>query len=144
MCWTTTVRKSKSFHGGGDHFQNFIDAVKSRNYKDLTADVREGHLSAGLAHTGTISYRLGKEMPIEEVKKELEKVGGLDNNVETLDRTIAHLKKDDVDLSKTMMHLGPMLKMDTKTETFTNNDEANAQLTRTYRKGFEVPAAGKV
>ena len=137
-------KKVKEFHGGGDHFQNFIDAVKSRNYKDLTADVREGHLSAGLAHTGTISYRLGKEMPIEEVKKELEKVGGLDNNVETLDRTIAHLKKDDVDLSKTMMHLGPMLKMDTKTETFTNNDEANAQLTRTYRKGFEVPAAGKV
>ena len=134
----------KNFRGDGDHFQNFIDAVKSRDYKDLTADVREGHLSAGLAHTGTISYRLGKEMPIEEVKKELEKVGSLDNNVETLDRTIAHLKKNNVNLNKTMMHLGPMLKMDTETETFTNNDAANAQLTRTYRKGFEVPAAGKV
>lgn len=134
----------KKFAGGGDHFQNFIDAVKSRKHEDLTADVREGHLSAGLAHTGTISYRLGKPVPIAQVKKELENVGGLDNNVEALDRTISHLKKNQVDLAKTMMHLGPLLKMDPKTETFTNNDAANAQLTREYRKGFEVPGKGKV
>lgn len=134
----------KHFSGGGDHFKNFIDAVRSRNHEDLTADVREGHLSAGLAHTGTISYRLGKPTPIAQVKKELENVGGLDNNVEALDRTISHLKKNQVDLAKTMMHMGPMLKMDPKTETFTNNDAANTQLTREYRKGFEVPAEGKV
>ena len=29
--------------------------------------------------------------------------------------------------------------MDAKTETFTNNNAANAMLTRKYRKNFEVP-----
>ncbi|MGD9128558.1 MAG: Gfo/Idh/MocA family oxidoreductase [Planctomycetia bacterium] len=129
----------RRFEGGGDHVQNFIDAVRAQDPKILNAEVREGHLSAALAHTGTISYRLGQKMPITEVKKEIEKFGGHDKNVETLDRTIAHLKKNKVDLSKTQMQLGPALKMDTKTETFTNNDEANTMLTRKYREGFVVP-----
>ena len=35
--------------------------------------------------------------------------------------------------------MGPLLKFDPKKEIFTNNDEANAMLTREYRKGYEVP-----
>ena len=130
--------------GGRNHFRNFLDAVKSRNPGDLNAEVREGHLSAGLGHTATISYRLGKQVPIELVKNTIEAFGGADDNVETLERTIAHLKDNGVDLNKTPITLGPMLKMDTKTETFINNDTANTMLTRKYRKGFEVPKSGKV
>jgi len=36
------------------------------------------------------------------------------------------------------MTLGPVLQMDAKSETFTDNDAANAMLTRKYRKDFEV------
>jgi len=43
-----------------------------------------------------------------------------------------------VDLKETPMTLGPVLQMDAKTETFTNNNAANAMLTRNYRKNFEV------
>ena len=62
----------------------------------------------------------------------------------TLKNTVEHLKANGVDLDKTPMALGPMLKFDNETERFTNNDEANAMLTREYRKGFEVPSADKV
>ena len=50
--------------GGGDHFANFLKAVKSREAKSLTADVEEGHLSAAYCHLGNIAYRLGRSLRI--------------------------------------------------------------------------------
>ena len=41
-------------------------------------------------------------------------------------------------LNETPMTLGPVLQMDAKTETFTNNDAANAMLPRKFRKDFEI------
>ena len=130
--------------GSNKHIQNFVDAVKSRNPGDLTAEIREGHLSAGFGHVATISYRLGKQANVAQVRKTVEAFGSSDDNVETLDRTIAHLKENGIDLNETPMTLGAVLKMDAKTETFPNNAAANAMLTRKYRKGFEVPKLGQV
>ena len=48
--------------GKGNHFQNWIDAVRSRRVEDLNADVLEGHLSAALCHLGNIAYRLGRTL----------------------------------------------------------------------------------
>ncbi len=50
--------------GGGDegHFENFIKAVRSRNVKDLNADIEQGHLSTALCHLCNISYRVGREV----------------------------------------------------------------------------------
>ncbi len=45
---------------GGDHYGNFLDAVRSRDAKLLHADVEEGHRSAALCHLGLISARLGR------------------------------------------------------------------------------------
>lgn len=134
----------EKFSGGGDHYGNFLDAVRSRKVEDLTADILEGHLSAGLAHTGTISYRLGRKRPVGEIKKVLESVQSNDDSIETLERTVAHLKDNDVDPDKTMMAVGPMLEMDGQREVFLNADLANALLTRKYRAPFIVPPAGKV
>ncbi len=135
---------AKGFTPGTEHVQNFVDAVKSGNPGDLHAEIREGHLSAGFGHAATISYRLGKQAPIGAVKEALEEFGGADDNAETLQNTIAYLKDNDVDLDETPMTLGPVLKIDPKTETFVNNPAANAMLTRKYRKDFEVPGPGKV
>jgi len=44
------------------HFVNFIDAVKSRNHKDLVADVLEGHISTTMMHLGNIAYRTGRKL----------------------------------------------------------------------------------
>ena len=53
--------------GGKDtaHFENFIAAVKSRNPKDLTADVEIGVTSAALVHLGNLSYRLGRKLTFD-------------------------------------------------------------------------------
>ena len=134
----------KEFNGGGDHYGNFVDAVRSRNHEDLNADILEGHLSAALAHTGTISYRLGAEISLGDLKQELAKVESNDDSAKTLARTVEHLNENKVDLAETKLTLGPMLAMDPKTETFNGNDRANAMLTRDYRKPFVVPAAGQV
>ena len=45
----------------GGHFQNFINAVRSRKREELNAEILEGHLSAALCHLGNISYRFAKE-----------------------------------------------------------------------------------
>jgi predicted dehydrogenase len=44
------------------HFENFIQAMRSRKVEDLHCDILEGHLSTSLAQLATISYRLGRKL----------------------------------------------------------------------------------
>ena len=44
------------------HFRNFLQAIRSRNFKELTADVEIGVTSAILVHLANISYRLQKQL----------------------------------------------------------------------------------
>ena len=135
------------FNEGDDdiHFANFLEAVRSRKLTDLNADIEEGHLSSALCHLGNISYRLGAPQSADE-----------------LDKTLATLQDD----RQRQGHAGAdarapqgqrrryggdqaarsarSLPFDPKTETFPGNDEANAMLTREYRKPFVVPPAGQV
>ena len=140
------IKEFRAKDVGDAHFSNFIDACVSRDYSSLNADAMTGHLSAGVSHLGNISYYLGEKnkSSVADIKKAVEGVKSLDNNVASLERTIEHLEASEVDLEKTPLALGPHLMFDNDTEKFTNNDEANAMLTREYRKGFEVPSADKV
>jgi predicted dehydrogenase len=79
--------------GGGDHFDNFIQAVKTRDVKSLNGDIEEGHLSSAYCHLGNIAYRLGRKL-----------------------------------------HINP------SSESFVNDPEADAMLTREYRAPFVVPS----
>jgi len=56
--------------GEGNHFQNFINAVRSRRPEDLNCEVEEGVLSAQLCHLANISYRLGRSLVFDPEKKE--------------------------------------------------------------------------
>jgi len=134
------------FYDGKDdyHFANFIKAVRSRKLTDLNADIEEGHLSSALCHLGNISYRLGSQMTPDELDKSLADFKTTDNAKDTLERTIAHLKDNGVDMASTKLQVGPVLPFDPQSETFVGNDKANAMLTREYRKPFVVPAAGQV
>jgi predicted dehydrogenase len=49
----------------GVHMENFLAGVKSRNVKDLHADVRLGATSADLVHLANISYRLKHELKFD-------------------------------------------------------------------------------
>lgn len=137
---------TKEFKGGENHFGNFLDACESRNVEDLNADVREGHLSAAISHLGNISYYMGEDnkVTVEELKAALKDVKSLDDNQITADRTVKHLEKNGVDLQKYPIALGPTLQFDPEKELFTNNDSANAYLTREYRAPYICPTADKV
>jgi hypothetical protein len=126
----------RKFEGEHDHFENFIKAVRSRKPSDLTADILEGHLSAGLCHTGNISYRLGQQMPPDAIRDALRNNADL---AEAFGRMEEHLKANAVDLVKTPATLGVLLRFNPRTEKFVNNPAANQLLSRQYRPPFVVP-----
>lgn len=131
----------KKFGGGANHFENFKEAVKSRKSEDLNADIEQGHLSSALCHLGNISYRLGKETPVDDLRAAL---SGDEEATGTLGRVMEHLDSNGVSTKKYPLTMGPKLELDG--EVFKGNDvsEANAMLTRPYRDGYEVPSAEKV
>lgn len=54
---------------GGNHFDNFIQAVRARDKSILNAPVESAHLSSGLAHLGNISYRVGRTLDFDPSKE---------------------------------------------------------------------------
>ncbi|MBN1479643.1 Gfo/Idh/MocA family oxidoreductase [candidate division KSB1 bacterium] len=50
---------------GGDHYANFIDAVRAHDKSLLNGPVETAHLSSALAHLGNISYRLGRQLTFD-------------------------------------------------------------------------------
>lgn len=133
--------KIQEFSGGGDHYGNFVDCVRSRKVEALNADVEQGHLSSALCHLGNISYRLGSQTPATEVK---ERLGDDSEAVETFNRFAEHLEDNGVKLADTKLQFGQKIAINPATETIVGNDQASALLTREYRAPFEVPAAGQV
>ncbi len=127
-----------TFSKGSDsyHFNNFLDAVRSRKTGDLNADIEEGHLSSALCHLGNISYRLGEQLTVGEAKDRLK---SSQENTATYERTIEHLEKNGLAQADLKIGFGQALKIDPKTETFIGNAQADTMLTREYRKPFVVP-----
>ena len=77
---------------GGNHWANFLDAVRSGSDETMHCSILEGHLSTSLCHLANVSYRLGRSLNF----------------------------------------IGDQ-------ERFANDPEADAMLTRVYRKPFVVP-----
>jgi len=75
-----------------NHFTNFIDCVRSRQWQHLNADILEGHLSTSLCHLGNISCRLKRPLQFNSAE-----------------------------------------------ETFVNDAEADACLTKAYRSPYMLP-----
>ena len=92
--WGQKMEPGEGGSGGGDHFANFVEAVRARDPKVLAAPILEGHHSSALCHLGNIAYRLDRKLAINP-----------------------------------------------STESFVNDPEADAMLTRDYRPGFEVPSS---
>jgi hypothetical protein len=121
---------------GGDHFANFIECVRSRDNANLHADIEVGHISSGLCHLGNISYRLGKPSGYDP---QLGKVTGSEFGTDALARMAEHLKDSGVKFDGKNLLVGRKLEFDAKAERFVNDKEADALLTRDYRKPFAVP-----
>jgi predicted dehydrogenase len=130
-----------TFQGKSEsHFANFLKAVRSRKREELNADILEGHQSTALCHIGNISWRLGQLAAPSEIRTALGKFKVQENVLETLERTVQHLGENKVELEKTKLTLGPLLVVDSEREAFADSAQANALLTREYRKPFVVPA----
>src|SRR5208282_1022707 len=57
--------------GGGSHFANFIDCVRSRKKEDLNAPIEEGHISAALVHLANVSFRLGRSLRFDPATEQV-------------------------------------------------------------------------
>ena len=97
------------WYGDGNHYLNFLQAVRSHNVADLNADILEGHLSSALCHTGNISHRLGSEVPTEAIERE---VASNELAADAFQRMASHLVANEVDIQSSNITLGPWLKMD--------------------------------
>ena len=132
--------KVKQFaaEGTGDHDLHFIEAVRSRDPKHVTAPIECGHMSSALPHLANISYRLGADRRPEAVREQMQ---GLPGALDAFDRFREHAVANGVDLGKDQVVLGPMLAFDAATETFTGETAAAANkfLSREYRAPFIVP-----
>jgi len=56
-------------NAGGDHYKNFIDAVRAKDKAMLNGPVETAHLAASIAHLGNISYRLGRTLNFDPTKE---------------------------------------------------------------------------
>ena len=83
---------SKGVDREGNHWANFLEALRAGRDEALHSDIHEGHMSTTLCHLANISYRVGRS-----------------------------------------------LKFTGQTERFVDAPDADALLTRTYRKPYVVP-----
>ena len=57
--------------GGGDHYANFIEAVRSRDSSKLHAEIEEGHKSSALCHLANIAYRVGRTLEFDPAAEKI-------------------------------------------------------------------------
>lgn len=137
VAYDNSNNEIKRWHGNDDHFANFLKAVRSRKHTDLNADILEGHISSALCHMANISYRLGRKASPADIRAAIKSERDAED---TFQRMLEHLKANDVDVTATPLTLGPVLKMNPRSETFPGNAAANKLVTRNYRPPFVVPA----
>jgi len=136
LAWDNEGKQVKTFSGGGDHFVNFIEAVRSGRREDLNADVLEGHISTAVSHTGNISYRLG----VKASRKEMHaRVRDIPIFRDMFDRLLEHLAAHEINIDARTVTLGPWLKIDRENECFRNNEQANRLVRGFYREPYVVP-----
>jgi predicted dehydrogenase len=127
--------------GNGNHRANFVKAVKSR--KVVNGLVLECHLSSALCHLANLSYLVGAEKSNAQLA---EAVKSDANTKDSFARMLDHLKANEVNTETTKTVVGPLLKIDGKTEMFTGPDATivkaannNPLRKREGRGEFKIP-----
>ncbi len=128
----------KTFGGWGDHFRNFIDAVKATDPAKIAATPLDGHLSASLCHLANVSYRTGTAQGLEKMPPPF----GNPVADDAFTRMKEHLKAQGVDPAKATVVRGRTIAFDGASHTVPGDPAADALLTREYRKPFTLPSFG--
>jgi len=136
IAWDKKGEQVMSFSGGGDHFVNFIEAVRSNRREDLNAEILQGHLSTAVSHTGNISYRLGRKASKKKMRTQVRDIPIFND---MFDRLLEHLAAHEIDVNAGTVTLGPWLEIDRENECFKNNERANRLVRGFYREPYVVP-----
>jgi hypothetical protein len=134
IAWDNEGKEVAKFSGGGDHFVNFIQAVRNGRREELKAEVEVGHISTAICHTGNISYRVGAVASAAEQRAATDAIPLL---AQMYDRLVAHLKANEIDIDAVTM--GPWLEVDHENECFKNHERANQLVRGRYRHPYDVP-----
>jgi predicted dehydrogenase len=125
IAWDNEGKQIKTFSGGGDHFVNFIEAVRAGRREDLNAEVLEGHVSTAVCHAGNISYRLGKKASGRELRAAVQDVPFF---ADCFGRLVEHLTAHGIDPEAGTVTLGPWLQIDRRNERFRDDEQVPAQV----------------
>ena len=136
IAWDNEGKQIKSFSGGGDHFVNFIEAVRSGRRETLNAEILEGHISTAVCHTGNISFRLGKKASREEMRAQVQDISIYSD---MFHRLLEHLASHEIDVDAKAVTLGPWLEIDQGNEHFKDNEQANHLVRGFYREPYVMP-----
>jgi predicted dehydrogenase len=143
VAYDTNNNKIQTFAEGGNgaHRANFVKAVKSR--KVINGLVEECHYSSALCHLANVSYLVGAE------KSNAELADAVKSNAPTHEafaRMLEHLKANEVNVETAKTVVGPLLKIDRKTEMFTGSEATivkaanNSPLRKREGRGeFKIP-----
>jgi predicted dehydrogenase len=137
IAWDSDGQQVQTFTGGGDHFENFIQAVRAGDRSLLNAEVEVGHCSTAVCHTGNISYRVGRVATADQQRSAVAECPPL---AELHDRFLAHLQANKIDVNT--VTLGPWLLIDPQRESFPGHDDANQLAHGCYREPYLVPDLG--
>jgi predicted dehydrogenase len=131
------IKKFKG-DGGESHARNFIEAIRSRKVESLKGEIEEIHYSSAWCHLANIGFLAGKAYDPAAVRSNVT-TAGWENVVEMFEKSIID---NGLSLEGGKLISGPMLEIDPARETFIGSSATPANLallTRTYRKGYEVP-----
>ena len=127
---------------GEDHYQNFIDAIQSKDQSMIRSTLENAFYSSCMSHLANISLQSGQDANDQELAAAIS-----DDALasECFERFNKQLDLWEVNREETPWRLGARLTIDSATEKFTdgeNVDQANALLRRQDREPYVVPEIG--
>lgn len=129
--------KINEWKGSGEHHDNWLAAIATRDRGKLNADIKEGHLSSSLCHAGNVSHRLGTKTATPEIA---ERIKSNELLADAYQRMLTHLRANGVEVDgEPVITMGETLDIDPATQQFVDNAEAAKLWTREYRQPFAVP-----
>lgn len=118
----------QQFRGGGDHFADFVAAIRANDPARVSAPAAVGHTSAALCHLGNQSHRAGAAMGCEPLTERLRRQPAA---AEAVARLVEHLRGHGLDLDgERRLVLGALLRP---------TPDGRREPRPVQRQGFVVP-----
>ncbi|MGK0238963.1 MAG: putative dehydrogenase [Candidatus Pelagisphaera sp.] len=136
-------KRMEKFPGdsGLTHFENWLEAIRTRKRSSLRAEIAQGARSADLCHLANSAFRSGLPTSTDDVA---ERVGLYEHATDAVQSIASHLKANDVDLQSAPLTCSQWMTFDSKQMAFSGGGDygnaiANALVKPEYRAPFEVP-----